>query len=81
MQYMGLCLLSLPISLIIVRIRIIFLIIIIKSELCPICHCLWLGHETMGCAVCIILFLQDYGISSPLAIETLQSYTRPFKKC
>ena len=78
---MGPCLLSLPISLIIVRIRIFFLIIIINSELWPICRCLWLGHETMGCAVCIILFLQDDGISSPLATDTLQYYTRPFKKC
>ena len=35
------------------------LIIIIKSELWPICHCLWLGHKTMGCVVCFISFLQD----------------------
>ena len=50
-QYMGLCLLSLHISLMIVRIRRLHLIIIIKSEVCPICHCLGLDHETMVCNV------------------------------
>ena len=75
MQYMGLCLLSSPIPLVIVRIRILYLIIIIKSDLWSICHCLGLGHETMVCAVWIFTFLQDYGISSPLAIKT-----PPFKK-
>ena len=60
---MGLCLLSLPISLVILRIRILYLIII-KSESWPICHCLGLDHETMVCAVCIFIFLQDYGMES-----------------
>ena len=32
------------------------LIIIVKSEVSPICHCLGLGHETMVCAV----FLYSY---------------------
>ena len=50
MQYMGLCLLSLPISLMIVRIRMLYLIII-KSEVCPIRHCLGLDHETMVLAI------------------------------
>ena len=50
MQYMGLCLLSSPIPLIIVRICILYLIIIIKSDLWSIFHCLGLGHETMVCA-------------------------------
>ena len=47
MQYMGLCGFSLPIYLMmIVRISVPDLIIIInKSELWPICHCLGLGHE------------------------------------
>ena len=41
MQYMGLCLLSSPIPLVIVRICILYLIIIIiKSDLWSICHCL-----------------------------------------
>ena len=79
MQYMGLCLLRSSISLIIVRICILFLIIIMKSELWPICHCLGLGHETMVCVVCIFIFLLDYGISSPLAIDRPQSYARPLK--
>ena len=75
---MGLCLLNFfffiePISLIVVRIRILYLIIIMKSELWPICQYLGLSHETMVCAVCIFIFLQDYGISSPLAIETPQA--------
>ena len=34
------------------------LIIIIKSEVWPICHCLGLGHETMVCAVCLLIFLR-----------------------
>ena len=33
------------------------LIIIIKSEIWPICHCLGLGHETMVHAVCLCIFL------------------------
>ena len=40
MQYMGLCIFSLSISLmVIVRICVLYLIIIIKSEVWPICHC------------------------------------------
>ena len=33
------------------------LIVIIKSELWTITHCLGLGHETMVCAVCLSIFL------------------------
>ena len=33
------------------------LIIIIKSEVWTIIHCLGLGHETMVCAVCLFIFL------------------------
>ena len=33
------------------------LIIIIKSEVWTIIHCLGLGHETMVCAVCLSIFL------------------------
>ena len=57
-QYVGLCVFSLPISL--VMIEIIYklcLIIIIKSEVWTITHCLGLGHETMVCAVCLSTFL------------------------
>ena len=39
------------------RIRVLNLIIIIKSEVWPICHCLGLGHETMVCAVCRFIIL------------------------
>ena len=44
----------LPISLM----MILDLIIIIKSEVWPIRHCLGLGHETMVCAVCLSIFLR-----------------------
>ena len=51
-QFMGLCVVSLPISVVMtVRISVLYLIIIIKSEVWPICHCLGLGHETMVGAV------------------------------
>ena len=39
------------------RIYIPCLIIIIKSEVWTITHCLGLGHETMVCAVCLFIFL------------------------
>ena len=39
------------------RIYILCLIIIIKSEVWTITHCLGLGHETMVCAVCLFVFL------------------------
>ena len=56
--HMGLCVFSSPISFMtIVRIHILYLIIIIKSEVWPICHCLRLGHETMTCAVCLSILL------------------------
>ena len=58
MQYMGLCVFSLPISLmIIMRIRVLHLIIIIKSEIWPIHHCLCIGNETVVCTVCLTIFL------------------------
>ena len=57
-QYVGLYVFSLPISLVmIVRIYIFCLIIIIKSEVWTITHCLGLGHETMVSAVCLSIFL------------------------
>ena len=36
---------------------VLHLIIIIKSEIWPITHCLGFSHKTMVCAVCISLFL------------------------
>ena len=52
-QYVGLCVFSLPISF---RIYILC-IIIIKSEVWTITHCLGLGHETVVCPVCLSVFL------------------------
>ena len=58
MQYVGLCVFSLPISFVMIeRIYILCLIIIIKSEVWTITNCLGLGHETMVCAVCLSIFL------------------------
>ena len=59
-QYIGVCVVSLSISLMmIVRIRVLYFIIIIKSEVWPIYHCLRFDNETMVCAVCLIfIFLQ-----------------------
>ena len=48
MQYMRLCVSSVSIALMmIVRTCVLCLIIFIKSEVWPVCHCLTLGHETM----------------------------------
>ena len=61
MQLMGLCVFVLPISvmiMMIVRISVLYLNIIIKSEVWPICHCLGLGHETIICSVCLSIFLK-----------------------
>ena len=57
-QYVGLHVFSLPISLVMIeRIYIRCRIIIIKSEVWTITHCLGLGHETMVSAVCLSIFL------------------------
>ena len=56
-QYVGLCVLSLPIPLVMIeRIYILCLIIIIKSEVWTITHCLGLGHVTLVRAVCLSMF-------------------------
>ena len=58
-QYVGLCVFSLPISFVMIeRIYILCLNIIIKSEVWTITHCLGSVHETMACAVCISIFLR-----------------------
>ena len=55
--YIGLCVFSLSISLMtILRIPELDLIIIIKSEVWPICHFLGLGHGTMVSALCLSIF-------------------------
>ena len=58
MEYMGLCISSLHISLkMTVRMCVPNLIIIIKSYVWPIRHCLELNYETMVCAVCLSIFI------------------------
>ena len=57
-RYVGLYVFSLHISVVMIeRIYILCLIIIIKSEVWTITHCLGLGHETMVSAVCLSIFL------------------------
>ena len=57
-QYVGLCVFSLPTPLVMIEIiYILCLIIIIKSEVWTSTHCLGLGHETTVCAVCLSIFL------------------------
>ena len=58
-QYVGLCVFSLPISFVMIEsIYILCLIIIIKSEVWSITHCLGLGHERMVCAVYLSIFFR-----------------------
>ena len=57
LQYVGLYVFSLRISLVMIEIMyILCLIIIIKSEVWTIIHCLGLGQETIMSAVCISIF-------------------------
>ena len=57
-QYVGLCAFSLPTPLVMTeRMYILCLIIIIKSKVWTITHCLRLGHETIVCTVCLSVFL------------------------
>ena len=57
-QYVGLYAFSLPVSLVMIeRIHILCLIIIIKSEVWTITHCLGLGHKTMVSAICLFIFV------------------------
>ena len=56
--YVGLYVFSLPISVMMIEIiYILCLIIIIKSEVWTITHCLGLGHETVVSTVCLAIFL------------------------
>ena len=65
-QYLGLYVCSLPISLVMIeRIYILCLVIIIKSEVWTITHCLGLGHEAMVPAVCLsvsLLFCRKWSV-------------------
>ena len=59
-----------------IYIYILCLIIIIKSEVWPITHCLGLGHETMVCAVCLSIFLSAHHIWLPfLTLIVIQRIT------
>ena len=55
-QYVGLYVISLPISLVMIE-RIYILCLIIKSEVWTITNCLGLGHETKVSAVCLSISL------------------------
>ena len=58
MLYMGMCVFSLSISLLMIAIMIILhLISIIKWEILHIKHCSALGHETLICAAYLSMFL------------------------
>ena len=76
-QYVGLCVFNLPISFVMIeRIYILCLIIIIKSAVWTITHCLWFGHETMVCAVCLSIFLFLLYFSHITAIRVNQIRAR-----
>ena len=63
-QYVGLYVFSLPTSLVVIEIiYLLCLIVIIKSEVWTIAHCLGLGHETMVSAVCLFILLFIWTIS------------------
>ena len=60
-QYVGLYVFSLPISVVMIEIIYIYFVLsssIRKYELWPITHCLGLGHESMVSAVCLSIFLR-----------------------
>ena len=56
-QYVGLYVFSLPFFLVMFERIYILWLIIIKSEVWTITHCLGLGHETMVSAVCCSIFV------------------------
>ena len=72
MQYMGLCVFILP-PLLWLRWYVLCLIIIIKSEVWTITHCLGLGHETMVCAVCLYSYCIISEIANIIAVICLSS--------
>ena len=73
-QYVGLYVFSLPISLVMnERIYIPCLIIIIKSELWTTTHCLGLGHETIVSTLCVSIFLWIWMITHNSSSVTMIS--------
>ena len=60
-QCMGPCVFNVPIPLVMIeKIYILCIIIIIKSDVWTIIHCLGLGHETMAYAVCLCILLSSF---------------------
>ena len=82
-QYVGLCVSSLPTPLVMIeRIYILCLINIIKSEVWTITYFLRLGHETMVCAVCLSIFLFLLILYIHLKLFLLVSFTQfDWHKC
>ena len=76
-QYVGLCVFSLPTPLVMIeKIYILCLIIIIiKSEVWTITYCWGLGHETIECAVCLSIFLW-HGSCRIITSELQYQFTR-----
>ena len=79
-QYVGLCVFSLPISFVMIeRIYILCLIIIIKSEVSTITHCLGLGHETTVCTVCLSIFFWNlHAVKVNQSLYQLDILMNPF---
>ena len=64
MQYISLCAFGLPIyRMMIMKIRVFYLNIVIKSEVLPICHWLGLGHENVKYCVPIYIVMEYTGCS------------------
>ena len=79
-QYVGLCAFSLPIHFVMIeRMHILCLIIIIKSEVWTLTHCLGLGHEAMVCAVCLSIFFHMIFQTKMIVIATVSSITTAVK--
>ena len=60
-----------------VRIRVLYQIIIIKSEVWPTCHCLGTSHETMASAICLSIFLKSQKYSR----ESLERFKQKCAIC
>ena len=75
-QYIGLCVCSLPLCLmVIVRIGVLYFIIKITSEVRIISHCLELGYKTTLCAVCLSIFLYEHCSVNWEPLYTVKSFT------
>ena len=60
-------------------VRVLYRIIIIKSEVRPICHCLGLGHETKICTVylfyILILMIHFHDKNTPDSFQLILELT------